>query len=77
MPSLERFATTIVRMGLWPPHFLDLNLRDFYLLGMWTMLILVTVKMKIIWKERQSTCKVIWWCSYTNVVRKMQQCVVY
>jgi len=37
MPGLERFATRIVRRGLWPPHFLDLNLRDFYLLGTWTM----------------------------------------
>jgi hypothetical protein len=60
MPCLERFATRIVRRGLLPPHFPDLNLRDFYLLGMWTMRILVTVTMKTIWKERQSTYKAIW-----------------
>jgi hypothetical protein len=77
MPCLERFATRIVRRGLWPPHFLDLNLRDFHLLGIWTMCILVTVTMKIIWKERHSTYKVIWWCSHINVVREMQQCAVY
>jgi hypothetical protein len=77
MPCLERFATRIVRRGLWPPHFLDLNLRDFYLLGMWTMCILVMVTMKIIWKERHSTYEVIWWCSHISVVREMQQCAVY
>jgi hypothetical protein len=37
MPGLERYGTRIVRRGLGPPHFLDLNLRDSYLLGMWTM----------------------------------------
>lgn len=77
MPCLDRFATRIVRRGLWPPHFLDLNLRDFYLLGMWAMCILVTVTKKIIWRERHSTYEVIWWCSHINVVRETQQCAVY